>query len=449
MLRLADRFRRRSKEPSDVILERLTRLHPKLIDLSLDRIEILLDRLGRPQDRLPPVVHVAGTNGKGSVIACLRAVLETAGYRVHVYTSPHLVRFNERIRLAGEIVSEAALSALLDECERANRNEPITFFEITTAAALLAFSREPADILLLECGLGGRFDATNVIARPAATVITPVSMDHMQYLGDTISQIAGEKAAIQKPDTPSVIAAQHELAEKVILEAAAIAGARPFAYGRDWTFAATETGFRYESRALTLDLPPPALIGPHQIANAATAVACLEQLDGFEVSDVAIREGLARAEWPGRLQRLETGTLATMLPAGWELWLDGGHNPAAGLALAEVAEGWTDRPLHLVFGMMEQKAPQHFLRPLEPYVESLRAVPIPDNDACFDAATLAAAAEEVDIAAVPSEDIASALADIVARAEKPGRILICGSLYLAGVALGENAGDKREAEPCP
>jgi len=447
MLRLADRFRRRSKEPSDAILERLGRLHPKLIDLSLDRIAVLLDRLGRPQDRLPPVVHVAGTNGKGSVIACLRAVLETAGYRVHVYTSPHLVRFNERIRIAGEIIAEADLSALLDECERANRGESITFFEITTAAAFLAFARSPADILLLECGLGGRFDATNVIARPAATVITPISMDHMQYLGDTISQIAGEKAAIQKPDTPSVIAAQHELAEHVILERAAIVGARPFAWGRDWSATPTASGFRYESRALTLDLPRPSLAGPHQIGNAATAVACLEQLRDLDISDTAIRDGLPRAEWPARMQRLADGALAAMLPPDWELWLDGGHNPAAGLALAEIAEGWGDRPLYLVFGMMQQKMPQHFLRPLAPLVRSLRTVAIPDNDSCFDAAALAAAAEEVDIEAVPAADVRAALADIVASADRPGRILICGSLYLAGAVLGENAEENEEPGP--
>jgi dihydrofolate synthase/folylpolyglutamate synthase len=446
MLRLAQKFRRRSNEPSDVILERLTRLHPKLIDLSLDRIDILLDRLGRPQDQLPPVVHVAGTNGKGSVIACLRAVLEAAGYRVHAYTSPHLVRFNERIRIAGDIVSEPDLSALLDECERANKNESITYFEITTAAALLGFARTPADILLLECGLGGRFDATNVIARPAATVITPVSMDHMHYLGDTISQIAGEKAAIQKPDTPSVIAAQHELAENVILEAAALTGARPFAHGRDWSFTTTGDGFRYESRDLTLNLPAPALAGGHQIGNAATAVACLEQLRDLDISDTAIREGLPAAHWPGRLQHLATGTLPAMLPAGWELWLDGGHNPAAALALADMAEGWGDRPLYLVFGMMQQKEPQHFLRPLAPLARGLRAIPIPENDTCLDAATLAAAAREVDMNAAASETIESALADIVANADMPGRILICGSLYLAGAALAQNARDSADTQ---
>lgn len=447
MLRLAQRFRRRSNEPSDAILERLTRLHPKLIDLSLDRIDILLDRLDRPQDRLPPVVHVAGTNGKGSVIACLRAIIESAGYRVHAYTSPHLVRFSERIRIAGEIIPEADLSALLDECERANRDDPITFFEITTAAALLGFARTPADILLLECGLGGRFDATNVIARPAATVITPVSMDHMQYLGDTISRIAGEKAAIQKPDTPSVVAVQHEFAENVILERAAIIGARPFAYGRDWSATVTTGGFRYESRDLTLNLPAPALAGPHQIGNAATAVACLEQLGDLDISDTAIRKGLPAAHWPGRLQHLATGALAAMLPAGWDLWLDGGHNPAAGLALADMAENWGDKPLYLVLGMMEQKPPQHFLRPLAPLVQALRAVPIPENDACLDAAMLAAAAEEVDIDAAASEDIRSALADIVALADKPGRILICGSLYLVGAALAQNGQDGADTQP--
>ena len=446
MLRLGGKFRRRSNESSDVILERLTRLHPKLIDLSLDRIAVLLDRLGRPQEHLPPVVHVAGTNGKGSVIACLRAVLEAAGYRVHVYTSPHLVRFNERIRIAGTIVSEAELSGLLDECERANRNEPITFFEITTAAALLGFARTPADILLLECGLGGRYDATNVIARPAATIITPVSMDHMQYLGDTIGRIAAEKAAIQKPDTPSVIAAQPEPAEVVIFERAAVIGARRFAEGREWSVTAKGTGFRYESRDLALDLPAPALAGRHQIGNAATAVACLEQLRELEIPDTAIRAGLPCAEWPGRLQRVASGALAAMLPAGWELWLDGGHNPAAGLALAEMAATWSDKPLYLVFGMMQQKAPQHFLRPLAPFVRSLRAVAIPGNDACIDPAALVAAAADVDIDASVAADIAAALADIAATAHGPGRVLVCGSLYLVGAALAQNERDSAAAQ---
>lgn len=420
------------------VLARMQGLHPKVIDLSLDRIAVLLQRLGRPQDRLPPVVHVAGTNGKGSVIAFLRAVLETAGHRVHSYTSPHLIRFNERIRLAGEDISDADLVAVLEECERANDGAPITYFEVTTAAALLAFSRAKADVLLLETGLGGRFDATNVVDRPAATVIAPVSMDHMHFLGDTIRQIAAEKGAIQKADVSSIIAPQFDKAKSVLLKQAEHVGAKTFLYGRDWTVEPSERGLRYRSARLALDLPRPGLIGAHQLVNAGTAVACLERLDALEVSDTAIAEGLPAARWPGRLQRLKSGPLAEILPADWQLWLDGGHNPAAGSALAEVAHAWQDKPLYLLFGMMRRKTPQHFLRPLAEKVAALRAVAIDGQEGSLSAAEAAEAAREVDIRAAAAATVEGALGDIAATEKGPARILICGSLYLAGSVLARN-----------
>ncbi|MPY73264.1 MAG: bifunctional folylpolyglutamate synthase/dihydrofolate synthase [Alphaproteobacteria bacterium] len=430
----------RAPDPSvAAALARLHQLHPKVIDLSLGRTLGLLEKLGRPQDRLPPVVHVAGTNGKGSVIANLRAIFEAAGMAAHVYTSPHLVRFNERIRLAGEIIGNADLVALFEECERANGGDIITFFEITTAAALLAYSRTPADVLLLETGLGGRYDATNVIDRPAMTVITPVSMDHMDFLGDTIRQIAAEKGAIQKRDVPSVIGPQMGQAAKVILAQAEEAGAPAFVFGRDWRIRPHGAGFRYRSVRIELDLPAPGLAGRHQLFNAGTAVACVEQLEGFEISDKAIFDGLPAAEWPARMQPLTEGALGAMLPAGWELWLDGGHNPGAGAALAETVSRWKDKPLHLVIGMMRRKPVQNFLRPLAPWVKSVRGVAIPGHEECYSGSELAEAALEVEIPeAKAALDVEAAIADIMRVEKKPARILICGSLYLAGAVLARN-----------
>ncbi len=349
---------------SDRVLERLGRLHPKLIDLSLGRVERLLAALGNPQDRLPPVVHVAGTNGKGSTVATLRACLEAGGWRVHAYISPHLVRFHERIRLAGELIEEEALLALLEECERANRGEPITYFEITTAAAFLAFSRTPADIVLLETGLGGRLDATNVVRRPAATAITPISLDHQAFLGDTIAAIAGEKAGILKSGAPAIIGPQMPEAAAVFAAHAAAVGAPLLRFGQEWRCTATGDGMRYEGPGWRYDLPLPSLPGAHQIINAGTAIACLEQLTGFQIAGEAIARGLRRIDWPARLQRLTHGPLVEMLPEGSELWLDGGHNPGAGAALAAMAAGWHDRPLDLVVGMLNTKDAAGFLAPL-------------------------------------------------------------------------------------
>lgn len=431
---------------ADPVLKRLMALHPKVIDLSLDRIHRLLAALGDPHRRLPPVVHVAGTNGKGSTIAFLRAMLEAAGLRVHVYTSPHLVRFHERIRLAGSLVTDEHLTALLEECEAANRGAPVTFFEVTTAAAFLAFAREPADVVLLETGLGGRLDATNVVERPSVTAITRISHDHRQFLGDTLSAIAFEKAGILKPGVPAVFAPQPaEEAAKVLAERAAAVGAPVY----PWTAEPLPAGFRFESARRRLELPPPGLIGAHQILNAGVALACLDNLR-VSVDDAAVARGLAATSWPARLQRLTRGPLVDRLAVGWELWLDGGHNDSAGEVLAVQAARWAEqdgRPLDLVFGMLASKEPAEFLVPLARHVRRLRAVAIPGEDASLSAEDAAAAARRAGIGdAQPAADTASALASLMDAAPgdaapgdaAPGRVLICGSLYLAGTVLAEN-----------
>ena len=398
-------------------LARLAGLHPRSIDLSLGRIERLLARLGKPQDRLPPVVHIAGTNGKGSVVALLRACLEAAGKRVHAYTSPHLVRFNERIVVAGREIDDGALAALVDEVEAANAGDPITFFEIATALAMLAFAREPADAVLLETGLGGRLDATNVV-RPAVAAIAPIGLDHQAWLGDTLAAIAAEKAAILKPGAPAVVAPQPPAAREVILACARRVGA-PVA---DWSARPRGGGFEFRSHLRETRFPAPALFGPHQIVNAGVALACL---DAFHpLSDAAMARGLAAARWPGRLQRLAGPR---------EIWLDGGHNPSAGEALAAVAEGWCDRPLRLVVGMMRGKDPRGFLSPLARHAAALTAVPVPRQENSFEPAEIAAAAAAAGLAA----DTAGAADEAVMRIDPGARILVCGSLYLVGAVLAD------------
>jgi dihydrofolate synthase / folylpolyglutamate synthase len=427
---------------SDLVLERLTKLHPKIIDLSLDRTWRLLERLGHPERRLPPVVHVAGTNGKGSVIAYLRSMLAAAGYRVHVYTSPHLVRFHERIRLAGALIEEQDLLALLEECETANGAEPITFFEITTCAAFLGFARTPADILLLETGLGGRLDSTNVVDAPMATVLMPISFDHMQHLGDTLAKIAFEKAGIMKRGRPAVIAPQPPAALAVFEARAAELGAPLCRYGREWTVKPHEAGLVFADRRGARKLPLPGLPGAHQIPNAGTALATLSFLEGFCVDEHAQMRGLSEVEWPARLQRLSRGPLAARLPPGWELWLDGGHNESAGAALAdffrarEAKEG-PGHPLHVIFGMLNTKDPVAFLKPLAPLTKDLQAVQIAGHSSLA-AAEAAAAARAAGIAAETAPSVDAALVRILAQEKAPARVLICGSLYLAGVVLAEN-----------
>lgn len=418
---------------SDAILERLMALHPKLIDLTLGRMHRLLAALDHPERALPPVIHVAGTNGKGSTIAMIRAGLEASGKRVHVYTSPHLARFHERIRLAGALIDEPALAAVLKECEAANGKEPITYFEITTCAALLAFSRAPADYCLLEVGLGGRLDATNVVADPALTVITPVSIDHQQFLGDTLAEIAGEKAGILKPGAPCVVGPQDEAARDVIETRAARLGAPLLMHGQDWHISEERGRMTYQDETGLLDLPLPNLIGAHQVDNAGAALAALRALG---VSDAACEAAVSRAEWPARLQRLKSGPLVETAE-GCELWLDGGHNPAAGRALAEALGRLPPRPLHIVCGMLDTKDVRGYLAELAPLAQGCHGVGIPGEKATLAAAQTVAFARAAGMPAQEAANVAEAVRDIAPNA--PGaRILICGSLYLAGRVLQEN-----------
>jgi dihydrofolate synthase/folylpolyglutamate synthase len=423
---------------SDIVLARLMRLHPKLIDLSLGRIEGLLAALGNPQDHLPPVIHVAGTNGKGSTVATLRACLEAAGRRVHAYTSPHLVRFHERIRLAGQLIEEDRLVELLEECERANEGAPITYFEITTAAAFLAFARTPADFVLLETGLGGRLDATNVVRHPAATAITPISLDHQAFLGDTIAAIAGEKAGILKAGSPAIIGPQPPAAAAVFDARAVELGAPLSRFGREWRCVAGNGGMRYEGPRWQFDLPLPSLPGAHQIGNSGIAIACLEQLPALDIPRDAIAQGLRHIDWPARMQRLSRGPLVEMLRPGWELWLDGGHNPGAGEVLAAAVADWRDRPLYLIVGMLNTKDAGGFLAPLAKQARALWAVTIPGEQNPLPASAIIDAARSVGLPAQEATSVAAALAAIIAGDPAPARVLTCGSLHLAGVVLADN-----------
>jgi dihydrofolate synthase/folylpolyglutamate synthase len=404
--------------------------------MSLARIERLLDALGAPQRALPPCIHVAGTNGKGSTVAFLRAMAEAAGRRVHVYTSPHLVRFNERIRVAGALLADAALADLLEEVERANAGAPITFFEITTAAAFLAFARAPADLVLLEVGMGGRLDATNVVPQPMVSVITPISLDHMDYLGDTLAEIAGEKAGIIKPGVPVVVGAQAPEAAAVIAARARDLGAPLFRRGHEWDFAIGAAGFAYRGVAERA-LPRPALPGPHQYANAATAAAAAETLPGgLRLPDAALAAGIRDATWPARLQRLTQGPLLAALPSGCELWLDGGHNEDGARAIADWARDIADgTPLDLVMALRATKRAEPVFAALRPVARRLVCAGNPADAVAAAPEQLRDAARAVGFAdAAAAPDVAAALRLL----DAPRRVLICGSLYLAGVVLAEN-----------
>lgn len=421
-------------QPSDEILARLMGLHPKIIDLTLDRVHRLLTALDHPETRLPPVIHVAGTNGKGSTQAMIRAGLEASGKRVHAYTSPHLARFHERIRLAGELISEPALSALLDECDAANGGQPITFFEITTVAAFLAFARTPADFTLLEVGLGGRLDATNVIAKPALTIITPVSIDHQQYLGETLPEIAGEKAGILKRGVPCVVGPQQPDGLAVIEEKAARLGVPLFAHGQHWHAFEERGRLIYQDETGLLDLPLPNLPGPHQIENAGAAIAALRAL-GFD--DLACEAAVSKADWPARMQRLRKGPLAASAP-GVELWLDGGHNPAGGEAVAATLARMAKRPTHLICGMLNTKDIAGYLRPLAAQAQSLTAVSIPNEVNTLPSAATAEAARKAGFAQVTEAGSVAEALGAIAQTDPQARVLICGSLYLAGQVLRDN-----------
>jgi len=439
---------------SDQLLADLKLLHPKLIDLSLGRIERLLSKLDNPHHRLPPVVHVAGTNGKGSTSAFLRAMCDAAGLRVHVYTSPHLVRFHERILLAGPAgsagrpIDEAGLVDVLSRTQAVNDGDDITQFEITTAGAFLAFSESPADVLILEVGLGGRLDATNVVAHPALSVITPVSIDHADKLGDTLAKIAAEKAGILKPGVKAVISQQHEDALQVIAATAERVGAPTAIWGQDFDAYEQRGRLVVQADDELMDLPLPGLVGRHQLINAATAVVAARELragnTGFEIPESAVEAGLGAVSWPARMQRLVSGPLPGMMSAGTEIWLDGGHNPSAGRALAQTLADLEERapkPVHLIVGMLSLKDAEGFLSPFKGLARSIRAVPIqgaseqphtPDH--------LVDAAEAVGLPARAAASFESALRDLDQEHPGPKRILICGSLYLAGHVLAKQDG---------
>lgn len=430
-----------STDASDAVLARLMSLHPKKIDLSLGRMRSILEKLGNPEKKLPPVIHIAGTNGKGSTVANLRAIAEAAGYRVHVYTSPHLVRFHERIRVANQLITETALTELLERVEQAAGNDPITFFEVTTAAAFLAFAETPADLCLLEVGLGGRLDATNVIDNPAAVGITPVSLDHQQFLGDTLTEIAGEKAGIIKKGAPLVVGMQHEDGLRVINSTASINGVKPLAINEAWHAEAKTdgTGILYEDWRGVLELPAPSLPGAHQIHNAAMAVALARAQTAINIPDAAIKAGLGWTRWPARLQEISGTRYNEILPDGADLYLDGGHNPAAATVIRAFLQSLdpVDRPVTIVLGMMGTKDAAGFLASFTGMVQQVIAVSIPGEEGSAPAAALAAAATDAGINGIMAKDVETALKTITADAhpDRPPFVIIAGSLYLAGSVL--------------
>lgn len=423
-----------TSQNSDYILERMMALHPKIIDLTLDRMWRLLQKLGNPQNDLPPVIHIAGTNGKGSTQAMIRAGLEAAGKRVHAYTSPHLARFHERIRLAGTLIDEDHLSMILDECYEKNGGETITYFEITTAAAILAMARTPADYTLLEVGLGGRLDATNVIDKPLLSIITPISIDHEQFLGNTLAKIAGEKAGIIKKMCPVIVAPQPDEALDVIEQTANRNHAPLIAYAQHWQIDTERDGLIFHDDNGVVQLPRPNLPGAHQFENAGTAVAALRQLGfGNEVCEAA----LTQAHWPARMQKLQSGPVIDIAPNA-EIWLDGGHNPAAGRALGHHLSQLPKRPTYLICGMLNTKDIAGYLSPMTAHVEKLVAVSIPGELNTLPAEDTAAAAQQAGILSETAVDVITAAGDI-AKTDPDARILICGSLYLAGNILRSHA----------
>jgi dihydrofolate synthase/folylpolyglutamate synthase len=432
---------------SDAVLKRLLSLHPKKIDLALDRILRLLSALGNPQLRLPPVIHVAGTNGKGSACAFARAMLEAQGLKVHVHTSPHLVKFHERIRIAGKLISEEGLVSLLEEVEQVNQGREITFFEITAAAMFLAFSRYPADAVVLEVGLGGTYDATNVVPNPAMTVIQPVGLDHKEFLGDSLASIAGEKAGIIKKGSPLVVGPQTDIARDVILARADRMGVPVFEFGQDFVARQEHGRMVYEDEWGLLDLPLPKLIGRHQIENAGVAIAGLRHAGRGWGQEAAVERGLASVEWPARLQRLLRGPLVESAPNGAEVWLDGGHNPhgaeVVSRAMADMEEHG-ERPLYLICGMLANKDALGYLRAFQGLARHVVTVAIPGEAGSLGAGALYDVARRAGLDSAPAEDLDDAMLQVTAwtrldAQETPPRILICGSLYLAGKVLAENS----------
>ena len=419
---------------SGLILDRLKSLYPKSIDLTLNRPRRLLADLGHPERQMPPVVHFAGTNGKGSTLAMVRAGLEADGQSAHAYISPHLAKFHERIRLAGQLIEEAALVDVLQECETVNQDQPISLFEITTCAAMLAFSRAKADILLLEVGLGGRLDATNVVDQPRLTAISPISLDHQQYLGETVGEIAREKAGILKAGVPCVVNEQPAEAMRVIRGVAEQIGAPLLVQGIDWNIEPYDGGMRHSFNGEDILLPRPSLVGPHQISNAGAAVTVLRHLG---VKMPALAHALTNASWPARMQRLKTGPLVEAAGDS-EVWLDGGHNAAAGIAVAQSLREMPDRVNRIICGMLNTKDIRSYLSAVRTASDKLYGVAIPGEEASLSAASVANAASEVGFDAERAKSAEEAARR--SAVDSPGaRILVCGSLYLAGAILRENA----------
>ncbi|GIL01771.1 MAG: bifunctional folylpolyglutamate synthase/dihydrofolate synthase [Alphaproteobacteria bacterium] len=431
---------------AEALIDSLSAIHPKGYDLSLDRIVRVLDRLGNPQRRIPPAIHVAGTNGKGSTIAFCRAMLEAAGKMVHVHTSPHLVRWHERFRIGrrggGVLVDDANLERAIARVAEANGGEPVTIFEILTAAMFLLFAEHPADYCAVEVGLGGRFDATNVIDGPLLAVITSIALDHQLQLGDTVERIAFEKAGIIKPGRPVVIGPQSEAVADLLAGIAAERAAPAMIGGRDFTFFEQAGRLVYQDDRGLIDLPLPRLRGRHQLANAATAIAAIRHA-GIDIADEAIETAMTTVSWPGRMERLKPGRLAALAPAGAEIWIDGGHNPAAAMVIAtELAEleERSPMPVVLVAGMLTTKDPAGFFSTFAGLAERVIAVPIRDSESGHDPVTLARFAEEAGLAAATAASVAEALAAIAgSHGDGPVRVLITGSLYLLGEVLADNA----------
>ncbi|MDP8996993.1 MAG: bifunctional folylpolyglutamate synthase/dihydrofolate synthase [Pseudomonadota bacterium] len=432
---------------SDAILMRLLELHPKIIDLSLGRMEKILAKLGNPQNHLPPVIHIAGTKGKGSTLAFIKAILEAAGLPVHTYTSPHLVRFHERINVAGKLISEEQLSALLEECEVVNNAETITFFEITTAAAFLAFSRIAADYLLLEVGLGGNFDATNVISKPAVTVITSLGLDHQQYLGETIQEIAFAKAGILKRHVPGIIGPQEEAARSTIETIAEKIGAPLKIANQDWQSFTQHGRLVFQDENGLLDLPLPALAGPHQIDNAGNAIAAVRELNDKRIGQDHFAKGMTAVTWPARMQKLGPGKLRDLVSKETELWLDGAHNALASSVIAQTLREMntkSPRPLIIIWGLLNTKKSGDFISNFKGMAQHVFAITIPDEPNALSAKELAQEATERGFAATASSSLQNALEQACKLHPAP-RILITGSLYLAGHVLALHSGEEASA----
>lgn len=424
-------------------LKKFTLLHPKSIDLSLGRTITLLEKLGNPHKKLPPIIHIGGTNGKGSVVAFMRSILNKSGYKVQTYTSPHLIRFNERIRLANGLISDSYLKELLEECYIVNKGEKITFFEITTVAAFLAFSRNLADILIMEVGLGGRFDSTNTIDSPILSAITPISLDHTGFLGKNLSSIAYEKAGIIRPNTPIVLSEQNPESDNIILNYANKLGAKVIKYGINWKITKKEHNkFLVSLNGKKISFLKPSLQGNHQILNAAQAAICCANLKNFSVSAENIEEGITKTNWPARMQPINDGKIKANVPSSCELWIDGGHNPAASNAIAETITTWNKEKMmktFVIIGMMRTKNVGDFIRPLTIHINTFIAIPIPNEDSCHKPKNIVSAIENLGSPCKEAKNIFHALETLTNyKSLNNSRIIICGSLYLAGYILKVN-----------